>query len=140
MPCAKILVVDDNEEFLQFCHLSLKDKYEVTLANRPSKAVKRIKEEKPDLIILDVCMPETDGLTLAEQFKEDPGLQAIPIIMVTGLTHESELPPGFWRLGTPAQSFMNKPVDFADLKQEVEKVLARARGIDLKRKNLGGYL
>jgi CheY-like chemotaxis protein len=141
MPCAKILAVDDSIDFLEFCQLTLQHKYEVVMVQSAEECEQALRKEKFDLILLDIRLPKVDGLTLAEKLKEDPELAHIPIIIITGLVADSDLPPGFWKLGTPAQGFLTKPVDTGRLLQEVEKVLARARGIDLSSPPpRGGYL
>lgn len=140
MPCAKILVVDDSPDFLEYCHLTLQHKYEVVLATSGEECEELIRKEKFDLILLDIRLPQIDGLTLAEKIKDDPELADIPIIIITGVVADSDLPPGFWKLGTPAQGFLTKPVDTGRLLQEVEKVLAKAHGIDLSKPPRGGYL
>lgn len=140
MPCAKILIVDDTPDFLEFCRLTLQHKYELVLVKSGEEGEKALRKEKFDLIILDIRLPKVDGLTLAEKFKDDPDLANIPIIIITGLVADSDLPPGFWKLGTPAEGFLTKPVETGRLLQEVEKVLAKARGIDLSAPPRGGYL
>ncbi len=140
MPCAKILVVDDSEDILELCRLTLKDKYEVFLARNGKEAEERVAVETPDLLLLDIYLPKIDGLKLAEKFKSDPTLRHIPIILITGLTTDSHLPDGFWRKATPAEGFLTKPFDTVTLLLEVERVLAQARGIDISQKKSGGFL
>ncbi|MBN1900410.1 response regulator [Candidatus Sumerlaeota bacterium] len=140
MPCAKILVVDDEPGFLEFCRLTLNHKYDVVLLQSAEACEELIRREKIDLILLDIRLPGMDGLALAEKIKSDPDLSPIPIIIITGVVADSDLPPGFWKLGTPAQGFLTKPVDTATLLDEVEKVLAKTHGIDTSIKSSGGYL
>ena len=141
MASVKILVVDDCEEIREFCRLSLKDRYDVVMAGNGAEAQEQLKKQRFDLIVLDIYLPKMDGLTLAENIKSDPEYKEIPIILMTGLTEGSELPAGFWKIGTPADSFLCKPIDRWQLVHEVEKVLARIRGMHKKKKiSGGGYL
>ena len=140
MPCAKILVVDDSRDFLDFCRLTLRHKYEVVLATSGEECEELIQKEKFDLLLLDIRLPQMDGLTLAEKIKSDPETANMPIIIMTGLVSDTDLPAGFWKLGTPAQGFLTKPMDTGRLLQEVQKVLAKARGIELSEPPRGGYL
>ncbi len=140
MPCAKILVVDDHDGFLEFCNLALKDKYEVILAKNGVECEELIRREKPDLVLLDIYLPRGNGLSLTEKFKADKDLCHIPIILITGMVLDKDLPPGFWKMGTSADGFLTKPVDLGTLLNEVEKVLAKAHGIDLSQQKTGGYL
>jgi len=140
MPCAKILIVDDSEDFLEFCTLALQDKYGIITAKDAEEGKQQIAKQKPDLIILDVYLPGTDGLTLAESLKADSELSSIPIILITGMLNDIDLPAGFWKIGTPAQAFLKKPIDMGTLLTEVGKTLAKARGVDSSKHKLGGYM
>lgn len=139
MGAARIVIVDDSEEMLDFCSLTLKDRYEVFPCNNPRKIFEVIKANKPDLILLDIYLPGADGLTICEKIKNDKQFSHIPVILMTGLTREEFLPPGFWQIGTPADGFLNKPFELGDLLKEVGRVLGKKkRRIDEQPK--GGYL
>ena len=88
----KILVVDDNPEMVQLLSLRLIDNnYKVLNAYNGKEALDIAKRENPDLIILDIIMPELDGAKTASLLKENPKTKDIPIIFLTGLfTKEDE--------------------------------------------------
>jgi len=70
---AKILLIDDDIDFVESTKIILESKpYEVMVAYEGDEGLRKAREEKPDLILLDVIMPVKDGFTVAEQFKKDP--------------------------------------------------------------------
>jgi|GEM_PF-1101300 len=140
MPCAKILVADNSAEVQELCQKFLGEKYNLTFASSGAEAEEKLAAEKPDLIIMDIYIPGVDGLTLAEKFKSDPELGHIPIIILSGIMSDMDLPPGFWKMGTPAQGFLHKPLESAALLNEVQRVLAASHGIDITKPRWGGYL
>jgi CheY-like chemotaxis protein len=80
----KILLVDDDPDFVESTKTVLESRpYEVVVAYQGEVAIKMAKEEKPDLILLDVIMPVKDGFSAAEQLKKDPELRKIPVVMLT---------------------------------------------------------
>jgi putative two-component system response regulator len=84
-PMAKqILVVDDNLTSLKQIGTQLASHYEVSLAKSGALALKICRQERPDLILLDVEMPEMDGFQTIARLKEDPDLKQIPVIFLTG--------------------------------------------------------
>ena len=140
MACAKILIVDDSDDVQEFCQIILQNKYELHSAANVKEAEDFLAHDKPDLILLDIYMPRVDGLMLAEQIKADPRLSDIPIIMMSGLVADTDLPAGFWKMGTPAERFLHKPIEPATLLAEVERALAKSSGINLSKSQAGGYL
>jgi len=82
---AKILLVDDDIDFVETTKIVLESKpYEVIVAHEGDEALRKAREESPDLILLDIIMPVKDGFTAAEQLKKDPQLSKIPTLMLTG--------------------------------------------------------
>ncbi len=81
---AKILLVDDDVDFVEATKTVLESKpYEVIVAHEGAEGLRKAREEKPDLILLDIIMPVQDGFTAAEQLKKDPELSQIPTLMLT---------------------------------------------------------
>ena len=88
----KILVVDDDLINMQVISAALKDKYDILTALNGHDAISRLKEHKPDLILLDVMMPELSGFDLCSIIKSDTAFADIPVIFLTALdTNEGEL-------------------------------------------------
>jgi CheY-like chemotaxis protein len=85
----KILLVDDESGFTRLLRLTL-PAYEIREVNNPLLAVQAAREFKPDMIFLDVIMPEADGGTIAAQMKEDPMLKHVPIVFLTAIVSKDE--------------------------------------------------
>lgn len=85
----KILLIDDESGFTRLLRLTLPT-YEIREVNNPLKALQVAKEFQPDMIFLDVIMPEADGGTVAAQFKEEPTLKNVPIVFLTAIVSKDE--------------------------------------------------
>jgi len=116
-----ILVVDDEEEMLDhLVHTLKRTKCRVVATTKGREAVKLAKAEKPDLIILDVVMPDMDGGQIAGILAENPETAHIPVIFLTGILTKEE---GFSR-GTSGKRFViPKPVDSTELLKKISMVL-----------------
>jgi len=122
---AKILVVDDDPDLVTATRIVLETKYEVITANEGDEGVKKAKEVKPDLIILDVIMPVKDGFSAAEQIKKDPDLADIPVIMLTSYAErkgETNIPASKGMM-LEAEDYIEKPVKPEELLKRVEDLL-----------------
>ncbi|MFC1514371.1 PleD family two-component system response regulator [Candidatus Omnitrophota bacterium] len=87
----RILFVDDDEEVLDgISSLLERNNYEVVLTSDPNEVLKLSRHLKPDLIILDILMPDIDGGTLAAMLREDRVTNKIPVIFLTGLITKTE--------------------------------------------------
>ena len=126
---AKILLIDDDVDFVEATKIVLESKpYEIIVANEGAEGLRKAREEKPDLIVLDVIMPVKDGFTAAEEFKKDPELEKIPIIMLTSYSEKGgETSIAASRgLTLEAEDYIDKPVKPEELLQRVEKQLRKA--------------
>jgi CheY-like chemotaxis protein len=92
----RILIVDDEDRYARMMKLVLEQTglYEVDYESKPLKAAAKAREFKPDLLLLDVIMPEMDGGDLAHQFENDPDLGKIPIVFLTALVGGKETSHG----------------------------------------------
>ena len=126
---AKILLIDDDNDFVEATKTVLESKpYEVIVAYEGDEGLRKAREENPDLVLLDIIMPIKDGFSAAEQFKKDPELSKIPIIMLTSYSSrrgESNIPVsrGY---ELEAEDYVDKPVSPEKLLNIVEKYLKRA--------------
>ena len=126
---AKILLVDDDEDFVESTKTILESKpYEVIVAGNGDEGLRKAREEKPDLILLDVIMPVKDGFTAAEQLKKDPQLSKIPTLMLTAFAAkvtETSIPlsRGFT---LETEDYIDKPVSPEELLARVERQLKKA--------------
>ena len=83
-----ILVVDDEERMARFIRLNLEhDGFQVVEANRGTKAIQLLRDEMPDLVILDVMMPDIDGFQVLEMIRE---ISVVPVIMLTAKGEEDD--------------------------------------------------
>ena len=103
----QLLIVDDSAENLQVLNALLKDHYRLKLAKSAAKCLEIAQQEpQPDLILLDVIMPEMDGFQVCEALKANPRTAAIPVIFLTALNEVADETKGF-RVG--GSDFITKP-------------------------------
>ncbi|WP_240776363.1 diguanylate cyclase [Nitrincola alkalilacustris] len=102
-----VLIVDDVATNIQILADTLKDKHHIIFATSGSEALKMAARHEPDLILLDVMMPDIDGFAVCKQLKEDPRLQDIPVIFVTALSEVEDETKG---LDLGAVDYITKPV------------------------------
>lgn len=120
MDAKKVLIVDDDPFELDLLERLLKTKkFSVVIANNGEEAVTLAKDDRPDLIIMDIQMPGMGGGEAAAVLGEDPDTQHIPIIFLTGLFSEEEVEARAHNLG--GCYFMAKPVKKDELFEVIEK-------------------
>lgn len=116
-----ILAVDDEPSNLKLIAASLEADYKVALAKSAVLAEQFLKKKTPDLILLDIKMPEKDGLAFAQELKENDPDFSVPIVFITGLS-ESEARETAMRLG--ARGFAEKPISVTALKKLVNSIFS----------------
>jgi len=125
---AKILLIDDDPDFIEATKTILESKpYEVIVAFSGDEGLEKARAESPDMVLLDIIMPGTDGFSAAEQFKKDPELSKIPVVMLTSYAER--------RAGTgipvskgfqlEAEDYIEKPVSPEELFDIIEKNLKK---------------
>jgi len=126
---AKILLVDDDKDFIESTRTVLESKpYQIIIASNGDEGLRKAREEKPDLILMDVIMPIKDGFTAAEQLKKDPQLSKIPTLMLTAFAtkgRETSI-PGSRGLALETEDYIDKPVSPDELLARVAKHLKKA--------------
>lgn len=123
---AKILLIDDDPDFVEATKVVLESRpYEIITALGGEEGLKKAREEKPDLILLDVIMPDINGFQVCQQLKKDLQLSQIPVIMITSFSEKyRETSIGVSQgLSLEAEDFVDKPVAPAELLIRVEKWL-----------------
>jgi len=115
----KILIVDDEASFTRLTRLTLAD-YDICEENNSSRALETARKFNPDLILLDVVMPDFDGGDLAAQFRADPLLKRVPILFLTAIVTEKETKKRQVFGGYP---FIAKPVTPEGLIEKIEQFL-----------------
>jgi len=117
----KILVVDDEKDLLEVLKVKLESVgYEVLTAENGRDAIAKAKTQKPDLITLDIIMPDLDGAEVAEVLKHDPATKDIPIIFLTCLITKNEEEKHV----KGGRYFMAKPYESDELLRAISKYLA----------------
>jgi CheY-like chemotaxis protein len=120
----KILIIDDDVDTLKLVGLMLQRQgYEISAASNGTQGLAKAIEEHPDLIILDVMMPEMDGYEVARRLRKNPPTQAIPILMFTAKTQLDDKVTGF-EVG--ADDYLTKPTHPTELQTHIKTLLARS--------------
>jgi len=122
----RILVVDDEPDARAFVRTVLQESgYEVICAANGSEALEKVTAESPDLVVLDVMMPEMDGLTCCAKLRSMPEHKGLPVVLLTGVAehiHETKFPmDGVMR--SEAEEYLEKPVDPDELSETVARLL-----------------
>ena len=119
----KILAIEDEEDILEVIAYNLKrEGYRVTACTDGGEGLDRVRRESPDLILLDLMLPGTDGVEVCRQLKSDPTTRKIPVIMVTAKGEECDVVLG---LGVGADDYIVKPFSPKELIARIGAVLRR---------------
>ncbi|MGP1385519.1 MAG: PAS domain S-box protein [Thainema sp.] len=116
----KILLADDNTDMLDYVKRLLSPQYEVEAVRDGRAAVAAIRQERPDLVLSDVMMPELDGFELLQQLRTDPQTQGLPVILLSARAGEESRIEG---LAAGADDYLVKPFSARELLARVEAVL-----------------
>jgi putative two-component system response regulator len=116
-----ILIVDDNEENIALFEALLSTEYDTRTANRGSKALEIARETLPDLILLDIMMPEMNGYDVCRALKTDSATKNIPVIFVTALLTPGDENRGFEAGGV---DYITKPVNGDVVRSRIRAQLA----------------
>ena len=118
----RILIIDDNRDFTHSAKLALEraGRYSVWEENEPVRAHQTAQRVKPDLILLDIVMPETDGGEVAARIESDPTLHRIPVVFLTALVTKAEARSG---LQIQRHPFLAKPISIPELVAGIERYL-----------------
>ena len=124
----KILVVDDESDLVELMTFNLEHEgFSVLTAATGWEAVEQARSALPDLILLDLMLPELDGFAVCEMLRRLPATARIPIIMLTAWTSEESRQLG---LEMGAVDYMTKPFSPRELIQRVNRLLQRSKTVD----------
>jgi two-component system alkaline phosphatase synthesis response regulator PhoP len=124
----RILVVDDNPDSVAIMRSILEaEHFEVLVENGGAKALARLQQEKVDLVLLDVMMPEMSGLEVLQHLKEDVTTERLPVILVTAKSHDDDLLSGY-QYG--ADYYITKPFNAKQLLYGVNLVLGKGESVE----------
>ena len=120
----KILIADDEQNIVISLEFLMKrEGFEVLIANDGEEAVRRIRSDPPDLVLLDVMMPKKSGFEVCQEIKADPALAAVRILMLTAKGRDTEVAKG---LALGADAYMTKPFSTKELMLRVRETLGQA--------------
>ncbi|MBB2151004.1 response regulator transcription factor [Pedobacter gandavensis] len=116
-----ILVVEDNHAILDVITLILQSEaYKVTGLNKSINMMTHIQQSRPDLVIMDIMLPDGDGRELLTQLRSDASTAEIPVLMISARYTESNIQHGAFK----PNGFLAKPFDIDDLLDRIEGILA----------------
>jgi DNA-binding response OmpR family regulator len=119
----KILVVDDEDDILHFLEMVLKEKgYQVTTASGGHEALTRAQIDKPDLVLLDIMMPQMDGWEVLKLLRVDEDTRRIPVAMLSARTEAKDRVQG---LQEGAIDYICKPFSLTELLGKIEAIFAQ---------------
>ena len=131
----KILVIDDDKAINELIKINLElNGYDVVQSYNGTDGFALAKQEYPELIILDVMMPEVDGFTVAQRVRQCPEISETPIIMLTALSQLNDKVNGF-NLGV--DDYLTKPFDRSELIARIKAIVRRSQGHSRSILNVG---
>ena len=117
----KVLLVDDSSMTLMMEQMVLRGQpYTIVTARNGREAVERAAVEKPDVILMDVVMPEMNGFEACRRIRQEPSLKSVPIIMVTTRGEEQSMETGFQ---SGCSDYITKPINGTELLTKVRTYL-----------------
>lgn len=117
----KILIADDEQNIVISLEFLMKrEGFEVLVANDGEEAARRIRSDRPDLVLLDVMMPKKSGFEVCQEIKADPAMAAVRILMLTAKGRDTEVAKG---LALGADAYMTKPFSTKELVEKVRSLL-----------------
>ncbi|MCB1646986.1 MAG: response regulator [Pseudomonadales bacterium] len=123
MSRSRVVIIEDEPDIIEVISYNLKrEGYQVSAARRGDEGLNLVRNQSPALVLLDLMLPEIDGLTICQQLKSDPITRDIPIIIVSAKGEESDVVIG---LGLGADDYIAKPFSPRELIARVKAVLRR---------------
>ena len=121
-----VLIIEDEEDAAElFAEMMRVSGFRVLKTFNSTPALDMIKNDVPDVVILDIMMPDTSGLDLLRQMRRDPALTGIPVVVVSAKSMPADIKNG---MEAGASTYLSKPVGFLDLKGAVERALGNQAG------------
>lgn len=119
-----VMIIEDEPDAAEmFAEMMRVNGFRVLKMFSSAPAIPMISQEKPDIIILDIMMPDISGLEVLRYMRREPDLLSIPVIVVSAKGMPGDIKTG---IEAGATMYLTKPVGFLDLKQAVEQVLHKA--------------
>ena len=134
---SRVLIADDNEQNRELLDAYLADEdYQILVAHDGAETLQVVRDQQPDLILLDIMMPRMSGYEVCEQLKADPEFSGIPVLMVTALNEMGDIEKA---VDAGCDDFLTKPVNQLELRTRVRSLL-RVRHLANERDRLLAYL
>lgn len=119
----KILIVEDNSELLELMRLGLKQAgFRIDTATNGVEALELVRSTPPDLVVLDLVLPELDGFAVCDRLRKEEATASIPVIVLTGLSTEFAR---FASLESGADEYVTKPINPEHLVSKIKQLLER---------------
>ena len=116
-----VLIIEDEEDAADmFAEMMRVSGYRVLKTSSSTPALTMMAAEKPDVVILDIMMPEISGLDILRQMRQDPTLAIIPVVVVSAKSMPADIKIG---MEAGASMYLTKPVGFTELKEAIERAL-----------------
>jgi len=128
-----VCIVDDEISNAELLRLMLEDEYETCMAYNGKEAIKLVADRKPDIVLLDIMLPDLSGYEVCEELQRNPATADTPVIFVTGLEDKSSESTGF-EVG--AVDYVVKPVVACIVKARIQRVLQTDMYIEYLEKSL----
>lgn len=121
LPERTVLIIEDEADAAElFAEMMRVSGFRVLRTSSSAPAISMMAAEKPDIVLLDVMMPEVSGLDILRQMREDSALAAIPVVIVSAKSMPADIRHG---MEAGASTYLTKPVGFLELKEAVERAL-----------------
>lgn len=119
-----VMIIEDEPDAAEmFAEMMRVNGFRVVKMFSSAPAIPMLNQEKPDIVILDVMMPDISGLEVLRYIRREPELSSIPVIVISAKSMPSDIKTG---LEAGADLYLTKPVGFIDLKQAVDQVIQGA--------------
>jgi CheY-like chemotaxis protein len=120
-PEKTVLIVEDEADAAElFAEMMRVSGFRVRKTSSSTPALSMMTEEKPDIVLLDIMMPDVSGLDILRQMRHDPALANIPVVVVSAKSMPADIRNG---MEAGASTYLTKPVGFLELKEAVERAL-----------------
>ena len=119
-----ILIIDDEKDFCHFMRMNLEstNKYKIFVSTNARSGIKTAIRKKPDLVLLDIMMPNISGFEVLQKLKENISTTSIPVIMLTALSDDESRAQA---MGLYSQEYLVKPIEVDTLISKIDSILLR---------------
>lgn len=118
----KVLIVDDEEVNIRLIEAYLNKEYEIITAQSGKEALEKIREDKPDIVLLDIMMPQISGYDVCKSIKEKDATRFIPVVMITAL---SGVEAKIKAIEIGADDYLTKPINRIELLTRIKSLLKK---------------